>query len=68
MEDSITVESSIVNEEVVYNYDCVSIKNTNELLEENTVLFDFSDFTSNKILKKLSFIISPFLKNLFHYN
>lgn len=47
--DSLTVKATEVNGEVSYNYDCVEIKNTNDILKYNA-LFDFSLFTSNKML------------------
>lgn len=47
--DSLTVKATEVNGDVSYNYDCVEIKNTNDILKYNA-LFDFSLFTSNKML------------------
>lgn len=56
MDDSMTIVSSQIGGEVVHNYECVSTKIDNELLEDNNALFDFSDFTSNKILTYYSSI------------
>lgn len=49
LNDSIEVKSSAPNGTTEYVYDCVEIKNTNDILKQNA-LFDFSLFTSNKML------------------
>lgn len=47
--DSIEVKSSTLDGATEHVYDCVKIKNTNDILKQNA-LFDFSLFTSNKML------------------
>jgi hypothetical protein len=47
--DSIEVKSNTVDGTTEHVYDCVKIKNTNDILKQNA-LFDFSLFTSNKML------------------
>ena len=47
--DSIEVKSSTTDGAIEHVYDCVEIKNTNDILKQNA-LFDFSLFTSNKML------------------
>jgi hypothetical protein len=55
LNDSIEVKSSTQNGVTEYVYDCVEIRDTNNILKQNDImnqnaLFDFSLFTSNKML------------------
>lgn len=47
--DSIEVQSNELGGTTEHVYDCVKVKNTNDILKQNA-LFDFSLFTSNKML------------------
>ena len=47
--DSIEVKSNTLDGTIEHVYDCVKVKNTNDILKQNA-LFDFSLFASNKML------------------
>ena len=54
LSDTLTVTSATVNEDTENVYACVTLKSETNLLADNTALFDFSLFTSNKILTHYS--------------